>query len=83
MTHGLLYDKHLQNLVIVGFHVLNPTETSTKQKTKYRHLLADAWAQSGVNQYCASVEMPAFQRSHLSFLMVKTVFKPKIVAITQ
>lgn len=67
----LLYDGHLQNLVIVGFHVLNPTKTSTKQKIKYRHLVGKAWTQYWANQFYAGVEMPAFQRSHLSFLMVK------------
>ena len=37
---ALLYDKaHLQNLVIIGFHVLNRTETSKKQKTKFRQLI--------------------------------------------
>ena len=59
---ALLYDKaHLQNLVIIGFHVLNPTETSKKQKTKYRQL-KNAWVQSGVNHYYCLVEMPASQR---------------------
>ena len=36
---ALLYDRaRLQNLVIMGFHVLNPTETPRKQKT-YRQLI--------------------------------------------
>ncbi len=80
----LLYDMHLQNLVIVGFHVLNPTETPPKQTIKYWHLLGNVWAHSsGVSQHCASVEMPAFPRSHLSLLMVKTLFKLKTATITQ
>jgi hypothetical protein len=80
---ALLYDGHLQNLVIVGFHVLNPTKTSTKQTIKYRHLLGKAWAQSCVNQYYCLVEMPAFQRSHLSFLMVVPFSKLMGATITQ
>lgn len=62
---------HLQNLVIVGFHVLNPTKTPSIQKNKYRHLVTFGRSR-GVNQYYAGVEMPVFQRSHLSFLMVGT-----------
>jgi len=79
----MLYDKEQsQNLVIIGFHVLNPTETSRKQKTKYRHLITLGRSPALIIMV-ASVEMPAFQQEHLSFLTRKTLFKLKMATVTQ
>ncbi|GEM_PF-6525761 len=76
----MLYDKEQsQNLVIIGFHVLNPTETSRKQKTKYRQLITLGRSPALIIM-AASVEMPA---EHLSFLRRKTLFKLKMATVTQ
>lgn len=78
-----LYDKaDLQNLVIIGSHVLNPHTTSRKQKNKYWQSITLEHSPALIN-WSASVEMPALQPEHLSFLRRKTFFKSKMATVTQ
>ncbi|MBV6625218.1 MAG: hypothetical protein KI793_20215 [Rivularia sp. (in: Bacteria)] len=55
--------------------MLNPTETSTKQKTKYRHLVMPMQRIRALTNMATGLEMPAFQWTHLSFLSQEEPFQ--------
>lgn len=80
---ALLYDMgHLQNLVIVGFHVLNPTETPSIQKIKYRHL-ATLRRSRGVNQSRCGRGDASFPTGSSLFPNGQNLFKLKMATVTQ